>query len=244
MDKSLSTSTMLFVVASDIRKTDAATRKMIRSHAMRGRKQKRKKKGETRKEDEMQVIKADEIRFEDLLELYTPLTLGHVGSDLCFVPFAQEIELSMLLNITKISPTSIRIMFPLMTLISTKTDHAEWLYTIRNDIAALHITAYSVTGFIDKVLRRRDGDSNAAAMMHYQKGIGLLRERLTCTDGDDSQMSTDSTIGTVIKLAVAALFNGQYQTAQEHMDGVRKMVEIRGGLAVFDGKYLQIEILR
>lgn len=128
-----------------------------------------------------------------------------------------------------------------MTLISTKTDHAEWLYTIRNDIAALHITAYSVTGFIDKILRRKD-DSTAAAFSHYQKGIGLLRERLA--DGDNDQMSTDSTIGTVIKLAVAALFGGEYQTAQDHMDGVRKMVNMRGGLVAFDRKYLQLEILR
>jgi hypothetical protein len=79
-------------------------------------------------------------------------------------------------------------------------------------------------------------------MLHLRKGLRLLRERLLGED-DDKKVS-DSTIGIVLKLAVAAHFIGDYQVFKQHMEGLRKMVDLRGGLDVFKGKQVLVEMLR
>lgn len=96
--------------------------------------------------------------------------------------------------------------------------------------------------FIDRVLYRRDHTVNPVAMLHFKKGLRLLRERLM---GEDNEIKiSDSTISVVLKLASAALFEGDYQTSKHHMEGLRRMVGLRGGLDVFKGTELLVEMLR
>ena len=95
---------------------------------------------------------------------------------------------------------------------------------------------------MDMILRKQDHISNATAILHFQKGVNLLRDRLT---GDDEESKTsNSTIGVTLKLASTALSSGDAQTAEQHMYGLRKMVDCRGGLVILDGMHLQAEILR
>ena len=83
---------------------------------------------------------------------------------------------------------------------------------------------------------------NPVAMLHFKKGLRLLRERLM---GEDNEIKiSDSTISVVLKLASAALFEGDYQTSKYHMEGLRRMVGLRGGLDVFKGTELLVEMLR
>ena len=70
----------------------------------------------------------------------------------------------------------------------------------------------------------------------------LLRERLSGED-DEAKVS-DPTISVVLKLANAALFDGDYGASTHHLEGIRQMVEIRGGLDSFGGKQLLVEISR
>lgn len=101
--------------------------------------------------------------------------------------------------------------------------------------------AFAVQGFIDRVLRRQ-GNLNPVAILHFQKGLRLLRERLL---GDDDQTKiSDSTMSVVLKLASVAQFDGDYETSKQHMEGLRKMVDLRGGLDVFEGTPLLLEMLR
>jgi hypothetical protein len=141
-----------------------------------------------------------------------------------------------------VSTVAMRITFPLLMAIGFQADNREWPYLIRLDAAALHITAFAVEGFIDRILRRQENSINLAAMLHFQKGLRLLRERLLGED-DETKLS-DSTIGVVLKLASAAHFIGDYQASKQHMEGLRKMVDLRGGLDVFKGKHLLVEMLR
>jgi hypothetical protein len=99
-----------------------------------------------------------------------------------------------------------------------------------------------VEGFIEKILRRQENSINLGAMLHFQKGLRLFRRRLL---GDDSKAKlSDSTIGAVLKLATAVHFIGDHQASKQHMEGLRKMVDLRGGLDVFKGKHLLVEMLR
>ena len=134
------------------------------------------------------------------------------------------------------------IMFPLMVVIGFPGDNNESLFPIPSDAAALHITAFAVEGFIDRILRRQENNTNPAAMLHFQKGLRLLRGRLL---GEDETLKvSDSTISVVLKLANVTHFNGDYQASKQHMEGLRKMVDLRGGMDVFRGTQVLIDMLR
>ena len=141
-----------------------------------------------------------------------------------------------------VSPAAMRIIFPLKMLIGFQVDQSGRLYPIARDAVALHISAFAIEGFIDRVLHGRVNLANPSAMLHFEKGMRLLRERLL---GDDEEVKiSDSTIGTVLKLAGAAHFDEDYQVAKHHMDGLRRMVDLRGGLDVFRDTELFGEAVR
>lgn len=252
-----------FIVSSNLEKADPLTRKFIRSHVMRGKKQKkvRPDKGHRKTNKGAMAIRteAPRVRLEEVGNMYTSLLPSRVGSDLSFAEFDAEIELPMLLNMAKgsylrllflprltdlepVTPFARRVIFPLMVEVGFEEDNNNRLYTVGRDAAHLHITAFAVEGFIDRVLRRRESNINPAAVLHFQKGLALLRERLLGED-DEAKIS-DSTISVVLKLADTAHFDGDYQTSKKHMEGLRKMVDMRGGLEVFRGKDLQVGMLR
>jgi len=142
-----------------------------------------------------------------------------------------------------VSPFAKRIVFPLIMAIGFQADNDnEWISLLRLDAAALHITAFAVESFIDRVLRRQEKSINLAATLHFQDGMRILRERLL-GDNDESKVS-DSTIGVVLKLASAAYFDGDYKVSRQHMDGIRRMVDLRGGPDFFRGKHLWVDIMR
>lgn len=134
------------------------------------------------------------------------------------------------------------VMFPLMAAIGFQADNRERLYPLASDAIALHITAFSVEGFINRVLRNQEDAINPTAMLHFQKGVRLLRHRLL---GDDEEAKvSDATMGVVLKLASTALFDGDYKASRQHMEGLRRMVDLREGLDVFQGRIFLTEMLR
>jgi len=133
-------------------------------------------------------------------------------------------------------------MYPLITAAGFQADSSEWLGLAGRDAAALHITAFAVESFIDRVLRRKESTINPSARLHFQKGLRILRERLLV--GDEQTKTSDATIGVVLKLASAAHFDGDFQTAKDHMRGIRNMVDLRGGLEAFKNTRLLIDMLR
>jgi hypothetical protein len=102
---SFSSTRMLFIVSSNLEKVDSATRKLIRSHVMRG---KKREKGHPDKDHRTMSqatmtgrIQVAPVSLEEVIQTYAPLVPGRVGSDLSFVEFADEVEPSMLLKMTK-----------------------------------------------------------------------------------------------------------------------------------------------
>lgn len=129
-----------------------------------------------------------------------------------------------------------------MVAIGFPPENRESLYPLVFNAAALHITAFSVEGFIRRVLRRQKSQINPAAMLHLEKGLIILRKRLV---GEDCEMKvSDSTMGVVLKLACAAHFDGEFETCRTHLQGIRQMIDLRGGMHVFEGSRLLMEVLR
>lgn len=133
-----------------------------------------------------------------------------------------------------------KVIFPLLAAIGLRVDPSKRMYPIQ-DIAALHITASAIEEFMHKVLRGKQG-SSPQAMLHYQKGLGILRSRFS--SNDDEAKVTNSTISAVLKLATISHFNGDYPETSHHMQGVRKIVDLRGGLETFADTELRSEIMR
>ncbi|KAH6898233.1 hypothetical protein B0T10DRAFT_102124 [Thelonectria olida] len=243
---SISSGTPLFIVSSNAEKADPITRKLIRSHVMRGKKKQKgrldKDRRTARSKARAGIDPAARVNLEEVVEMYTSRMPGRVGSDLSFIEFADEMEQSILLSMVKVSTVAMKVIYPLLAAIGFQADHKERLYPIARDAVALHITAFSVEGFIDRVLRGRHKMVNVAAMLHFQKGLRLLRERLL--GDDDENKISDGTMSVVLKLASAAHFEGDYGAAKHHMEGLRNMVDLRGGLGVFRGKQLHVEMLR
>lgn len=135
-----------------------------------------------------------------------------------------------------VSTVATKIIFPLMAAIGFQELNGNWLHPIGRDAAALHITIFAMEGFVDRILHRQESNTNPAAMLHFQKGLKLLQERLLGAD--------DETMSAVVKLASAAHFNGDHEAAKQHMEGLRKMVDLRGGISIFQDTQLLVEILR
>ena len=95
---------MPFIISSSVENADPATRKLIRSHVMRGKKKKvvRPQKGK-RKTGGGRVggTQITRVRMEEVIDMYTPQIPGRVGSDLSFIEFSAELEPSMRLNMIK-----------------------------------------------------------------------------------------------------------------------------------------------
>lgn len=99
----MSTSTMLFIVSSNTEKVDPPTRKQIRSHVMRGKKQKRiRRDNEPRlnsRQSTARRFQHDPIKTGEVLEMYTPLVPSRVGSDISFLELADEVEPKLVFNL-------------------------------------------------------------------------------------------------------------------------------------------------
>ena len=128
-----------------------------------------------------------------------------------------------------------------MTAVGNQVDNHVWIHLCTTDAAALHVTAFSVEGFVDMFLHGRE-QPNATAMVHFQKGLTLLSDRLA--GSDEKLKTTDASIGVVLKLATSAHFAGDLLAERQHMIGVRKMVDSRGGLNAFSNNHLFFEMLR
>ncbi|KAH7350551.1 hypothetical protein BKA65DRAFT_549560 [Rhexocercosporidium sp. MPI-PUGE-AT-0058] len=248
---------MHFIVFSNVEKVDPVTRKLIRSHVMRGKKQKK-----VRPQTPARRPLPAPIKLEDVVETCAAIIPGRVGSDLSFIEFADEVEPSLLLKMTKgrcpkcevvrikkradgktaVSPIAMQVIFPLMATIGFQPDPRGTFYPLVYDAATLHITAFAIDGFFSRILRRQSDGPSPAAMMHLRKGLKLLQERLL--EEDDEKKISDSTIGVVLKLATTAHFDGECETSRQHMEGLRKMVDLRGGLKVFSGTKLAVEMIR
>jgi hypothetical protein len=138
-----------------------------------------------------------------------------------------------------------RIIFPLGSYTHFDVRDRTWFNLLSIDPAYLHITAFAAHAFMDIIINRET--NNSESTLHYLKGVQLLRQRLE-QDDQNIQVS-DSTISVVLTLAITAHVKGEYETAKYHMEGIRKMVNMRGGLATFRSsgcfcKKLLLEIFR
>lgn len=75
-----------------------------------------------------------------------------------------------------------------------------------------------------------EGGTSAKALYYLSQTFAQVRKRLASTDA-----LSDATIGTVLSLINQEQIRNEQANAKVHIDGLRRMIELRGGLDKFEG---------
>jgi ABC-type uncharacterized transport system permease subunit len=93
----------------------------------------------------------------------------------------------------------------------------------------LHAVAFSCQAFFNKASPRETVEITKRSITHHSAALKQLRERLA---GQAEQIKfSDSTVLVIICLTMHAHFTDDYETAKQHMEGLRKIPNLRGSLA-------------
>lgn len=121
-----------------------------------------------------------------------------------------------------------------------------WIAPLAFDSAYLHAMIFTSQYYFD-VLKPGLTSSNSSvsktSMLHYLKALKLLRERMA--NGNDDIRLSDTTATTIMTLVCYARLTGDDKSARHHLEGLYKIVNLRGGVSSFkDNSKLLVEILR
>ena len=157
------------------------------------------------------------------------------------------IQLSLLCkrltNRTLVSSIAKQILFPLETCIFFERRAEAWIAPLASDPVYLHATIFASQYYFDAMVPRNSSPVNHRSLSHFLETVKLLRERLL-HENDEAKLSF-TTAAAVMALAGQALWTGNSVSAQHHMEGLSRIVSLRGGVATFkENPKLLIEILR
>lgn len=126
-------------------------------------------------------------------------------------------------------------------------DPYQWSQILATDAAYLNAVVYAIHAVCDFAAGNNPMTTTFApsrsAYKHLSKSLRLLRERLS--DENDPSRLSDPTVMIIVTLGGLSNRLGQYETASGHLKGIRRIVDLRGGLATFrDNPKLLVEIFR
>jgi hypothetical protein len=109
------------------------------------------------------------------------------------------------------------------------------------DPAYLHAVISGAQAYLDVI----SGRSRFRSSVHLLKTLQLLRKRLSIWDGNEQTSLSIPTILTILTLAHVAHFTGDHVAADKHLEGLRKIITLRGGVAALQNiPKLLTELLR
>ncbi|KAK4101122.1 hypothetical protein N658DRAFT_524308 [Parathielavia hyrcaniae] len=224
------------IVTTTSAKPDPAIRKQIRSHVMRGKNRKQRPP-----HDASQLgswingpVHLHPVGQRDVgPEAQVPRPLGN---DLTRVNFAVEMQPCMIDLCAKWFTVIKQSIYPVEACVQPIDSH--WLEYMTHDQAYLHSVLCSTQGFFDFLREARFG---AKVIYYLNRTLQKLRENLA-----DSELATsNSTISTVLTLAILSDVMNDPAAAKKHTQGLYILVSLRGGIFVFqDHPDLQAKVLR
>ena len=85
-----------------------------------------------------------------------------------------------------------------------------------------HTVVFTAQAFYERALGISYGKK---AQFHLAKTLKYLQDSLD----NPNEATSNSTLAVVTTLAMAAILLGELETAGKHMDGLARMIELRGG---------------
>ncbi|OQU94001.1 hypothetical protein CLAIMM_00426 [Cladophialophora immunda] len=238
---------MPFIVTAGVKKKDdPQTRKFIRSHVMLG-----KNLGKSRRARPKDPLPWEAEPTWDSsdggkaapTQQSSAMIPKKVGSEWSFTQLAAEIEPAAIADILTYSSLARQATLPLEPCIAFDKKDRVLVGPMASDAAFLHAAALGTHAYVELMRGREDHNALQSTSPHFSKALQLLRERLDSTDED--LKIANPTMMVVIALALHARMIGDYDTAKHHMDGLRMMINLRGGIATIVPKTrLAMEIFR
>lgn len=109
------------------------------------------------------------------------------------------------------------------------------------DPAYLNAVMFGAQTYLDLV----SGRSYKRSSVQMLKTIQLLRNRLSISDANEPTFVSNPTILIVLTLAHVAHLTGDHIAAEQHLEGLCKIINLRGGIAAFQNTTkLLTELLR
>ncbi|KAI0401042.1 hypothetical protein F4802DRAFT_446180 [Xylaria palmicola] len=176
-----------------------------------------------------------------LVPLAVPRKLGSGASTMSL---ADSVPPGIFDIVLRFSSIAKQLLFSLETCIFFDRRAENWVAPLAVDAAFLHANISNSLYYCDVVLARTTPRASQRAWhYHHTKTLSLLRDRL---DSDDGAMQlSNSTVAVILTLAGQAFCTGDLKTAMKHMEGIRRIVGLRGGFGTFKGnEKLVTEILR
>ncbi|KAI1346760.1 hypothetical protein F5Y01DRAFT_297087 [Xylaria sp. FL0043] len=136
-----------------------------------------------------------------------------------------------------------QLLFPMEACIFFDRRGENWIAPLALDPAFLHASIFTSLYLFDAILPQGLARESHRIMYHYHKTVSILRKRLLFDD-DEVKLS-NNTVNVVLSLAGQAFRSGDLKSAMNHMQGIQRMVNLRGGLSTFRGnEKLAAEVLR
>ncbi|KAK3375797.1 hypothetical protein B0T24DRAFT_664915 [Lasiosphaeria ovina] len=166
------------------------------------------------------------------------------GSDVSSIRFPDEVEPGAVEAVLQFSTIAKRVLFPLESCIFFENRAETWIAPLAVDPAFLHVMAFTSQWYFDVIMPGKPTDVvSRRTVPHYTRAIEILRQRFA-HDDDPAQLSF-TTVAAVMGLAGHAFVTGDIKSARNHMEGLYRIVRLRGGVSGFAGATkLVVEILR
>ena len=113
-----------------------------------------------------------------------------------------------------------RTLFPLEPYLSFSGDKTRYIEPLAYDELYLHTMIFTTTTYFELL----QGRSHAVSP-HFNKSLRLLRQRLENAD----KVTSALTIYVVFTLGMHAFIMGDMHAVRSHMDGVRRIIDLRAG---------------
>jgi hypothetical protein len=141
----------------------------------------------------------------------------------------------------EVTSTSKQIFFPLERCFDFNVQDRSMFDPLTFDPAYFNAVMFGAQAYLDLV----SGRSSKRSLVQMLKTIQLLRNRLSISDGNEQTPVSNPTILIVLTLAHIAHLTGDHVTAEQHLEGLCKIINLRGGIAAFQNTpKLLTELLR
>jgi hypothetical protein len=142
-----------------------------------------------------------------------------------------------------VSSISKRVLFPLEACLLFEKRAENWVAPLTFDPAYLHAMIFTSQHYFDTIASHGHFSVTKSALPHFVHTLRLLHERFSRNE-DEMQLS-DTTAAAVMCLTGHALLTGNMENARNHMEGLRRIVILKGGVGSLRANTkLLIEILR
>ena len=140
-------------------------------------------------------------------------------------------------------PHAKRIMFPLEKYINFEDKSGTRLEPLANDAAYLHALITATQAYTEFLSGGKVNGTSNLISVHLGRTARILRERLSCV-GEQLKLS-ETTMLVVLILCSFARMRGEFRAARQHLEGLRRMIQLRGGVGtLLHNPKLLIDVFR